>query len=147
MKRKKFKDKWKNQTELGKLFGISSIKIGKILIKEGLKDQKTKKATEKALNEEYAISTPLKDGTLFYLWNLKKCKKLISTEYKPINKIDYYFNEVKKIIKEANKLIDEGSDKLGYMMWECAYDDIPKSIKEQVKNKVEEYLKENELVD
>jgi hypothetical protein len=47
-KEKKFNQIWSNQTNLGKRFGLSAIAVGKILVKEGLKDQKTKSATEKA---------------------------------------------------------------------------------------------------
>jgi len=71
-KEKKFNQIWSNQTNLGKKFGLSAIAVGKILVKEGLKDQKTKSATEKALNEGYAKSTPLKDGTPYFMWNIEK---------------------------------------------------------------------------
>lgn len=146
MKKKKFKNIWKNQTELGKLFGLSSVKIGKVLIEKGLKDKETKRATEKALKEEYAVFTPLKDGSPFYLWNIKKCKNLISTEIKPINQIDIYANDIKKKCKEIDKMLDRGEDKLGYMMLDCIYDEVPDSIKDQVKNKVDEFLKKNKLL-
>ena len=66
-KEKKFDQIWSNQTDLGKRFGLSAIAVGKLLVEEGLKDQKTKLATEKALNEGYAKSTPLKDGTPYFM--------------------------------------------------------------------------------
>ena len=71
-KEKKFNQIWSNQTDLGKRFGLSAIAVGKLLVEEGLKDQKTKLATEKALNEGYAKSTPLKDGTPYFMWNIEK---------------------------------------------------------------------------
>jgi hypothetical protein len=43
-----------------------------LLVKESLKDQKTKSATEKALNEGYVKLTPLKDGTPYFMWNIEK---------------------------------------------------------------------------
>jgi hypothetical protein len=67
---RKFGDQWKNQTELGKRFGLSSIAVGKILSEHGLKEGK--QATKKAIDEKYAIFTPLQDGTPFYLWNVTK---------------------------------------------------------------------------
>lgn len=51
-KKKRFGDLWKNQTELGKKFGLSAIAVGKILTERGLKDGKA--ATKKALDEGYA---------------------------------------------------------------------------------------------
>ena len=66
-KEKKFDQIWSNQTDLGKRFGLSAIAVGKLLVEEGLKDQKTKSATKKAQNEGYAKSTPLKDGTPYFM--------------------------------------------------------------------------------
>jgi hypothetical protein len=63
MSKKKFNRTWVNQTSLGNMFGLSAIKIGKILIELGLKDAQKGHATEKALSKGYALATPLKDGT------------------------------------------------------------------------------------
>ena len=75
----KFKQTWKNQSELGLIYGKSAIAVGKALIELGLKDSSTKNPTDMALKEEIAKSTPLKDGTAFYLWHkAKTCEKLDS---------------------------------------------------------------------
>lgn len=77
----KFKSTWKNQSELGLIYGKSAIAVGKALVELGLKDSSTKNPTEMALSEEIAKSTPLKDGTAFYLWHkTKTCEKLDSLE-------------------------------------------------------------------
>jgi hypothetical protein len=65
----KFKTTWKNQSELGLIYGKSAIAVGKALVELNLKDSSTKNPTDKALKEEIAKSTPLKDGTAFYLWH------------------------------------------------------------------------------
>ena len=57
---KKFKQIWTNQTKLGEGFGLSAIRIGRILVEHGLKDPKSNQATSKAIQEGYAKSTPLK---------------------------------------------------------------------------------------
>jgi len=137
-KGKKFNQIWSNQTNLGKKFGLSAIAIGKLLVEEGLKDQKTKLATKKALDEGYAKNTPLKDGTPYFMWNIKKVRPLIEKDHKPLSKVDYWVNEVLAIGKEANRLADEGQDKLGSIMIDCAFDDVPKNILEEVKEKVKE---------
>jgi len=41
------------------------------------------------------------------------------------------------ILKEAQALDDAGNDKPGRIMWECAYEDVPKNIQEEVKARVE----------
>lgn len=137
MGKKKFNQEWCNQTELGKKFGISAIEVGKLLAKYGLRDLSTKSATEKAINDEYAKFTPLKDGTQFYMWNIRKCKKLISQEHEELSKIDLYANEIRTMIKEAERLDSIGQDKMAYFIWDGLYDDIPKEFREAVKAKIE----------
>lgn len=67
-----------NQTELGKIFGISAKEVGKLLTQLGLKEGTA--ASAKALQEGYAKSTPLKDGTPHYLWHRTKVKQLLKAK-------------------------------------------------------------------
>ena len=141
-KKKKFRNTWNNQTELGKHFGISAVKVGKILTEHGLKDSKTKQATQKALDEGYAKSTPLKDGTPHYLWNIDKIRAILAEKHEPLNQVDYWVNEIKRLFREANRLVDEGQDKMANLIYDLAYEEIPKKIRKEVKRKVEESLNE-----
>lgn len=75
-KKQKFSDIWINQTNLGKQFGLSAIAMGKKLQELGLKNAQGK-PTEQATAEEYCKSTPLKDGTPFFLWNRQKVENLM----------------------------------------------------------------------
>ena len=51
------------------------------MIELGLKDSSTKNPTIEALSQEIAKSTPLKNGTAFYLWHkAKTCEKLNTLE-------------------------------------------------------------------
>lgn len=134
---KKFRDMWTNQTELGKRFGISAIKVGKILIQHGLKDPNTKDATKKALEEQYAQFTPLKDGTHHYLWNIQKLQTLLGETQVPLDEVAYWVNEVKRILKEADRLAEEGQDKLAYLAYDFVYDEVPKHIRKKVRCIVE----------
>jgi len=83
-KEKKFTQMWSNQTNLGKKFGLSAIAVGKLLVGEGLKDPTTKLATKKALEEGYAKSTPLKDGTPYFMWSINKIRPLIEKDHQPL---------------------------------------------------------------
>ena len=134
---KKLTQMWSNQTNLGKKFGLSAIAVGKLLVGERLKDPTTKLATKKALEEGYAKSTPLKDGTPYFMWSINKICPLIEKDYQPLSKVDYWVKEVMGILKEAQALDDAGNDKLGRIMSECAYEDVPKNILEEVKARVE----------
>ena len=117
-KKKKFNQIWSNQTNLGKKFGLSAIAIGKLLIEEGLKDQKTRSATKKAIDEGYAKDTPLKDGTPYFMWNIEKVRPLIAKDHKKLSKVEFWVSEVKETVREAEKLDREGLDKV---------DAVPKS--------------------
>jgi hypothetical protein len=135
---KKFKFVWSNQTDMGKKFGISAIAVGKLLIEEGLKDETTKLATQKALDEGWAKSTPLKDGTPYFMWNINKVRNIISKKHEPLSKLDYWINEVQKNLKQAEKVCNDGNDKWGFLLADCAYDEVPKEIKDEVESKVKE---------
>jgi len=136
-KKKKFRDEWGNQTKLGKIFGFSAIKVGKILVEHNLKMPNTKEATQKALNEGYAKFTPLKDGTSHYMWNIKKVQELISQQYKPLDQVDYWVNEVKKVLQDADELFKKGEDKQACLLCDFAYDEVPKSIVADVTLRIE----------
>ncbi|NJK73607.1 MAG: hypothetical protein HC849_24055 [Oscillatoriales cyanobacterium RU_3_3] len=75
-KKAKFSDVWVNQTALGKQFGLSAVAIGKKLKELGLRGENGK-PTDRALSEEYCKSTPLKDGTPFFMWHKKKVSELM----------------------------------------------------------------------
>ena len=136
-KKLKFKDVWANQTDIGKLFGLSAIKVGNKLTEHGLKDPDTKKATEKALKEGFVKETPLKDGTYFCMWNKQKIKSLLLSDIKPISNEQIWINEALKRCKEIKRMDDEGEDKLSSLMWESLYDDIPKEYRTKVQEAIE----------
>lgn len=75
-KKNKFKDIWSNLTNLGKQYGFSAIKMGKKLKELGLRNEQGN-PTEKALSEGFTKSTPLKDGTMFYMWHKSKISALM----------------------------------------------------------------------
>ena len=126
-KKKKFRDVWGSQTDIGKRFGISAIKVGKILVQHDLKDQETKHATPKALNEGYAKSTPLKNGTPHYMWNLQKVSKILRKQYTPLSQVEYWINEVKVALYKANQSLEIAEDKLAYLMYDAIYEEVPKN--------------------
>lgn len=72
----KFTDIWVNQTNIGKRFGLSAIAMGKKLKELGLRGEDAN-PTEQALAGGYCTSTPLKDGTPFFMWNRQKIEELM----------------------------------------------------------------------
>ena len=76
-KKTKFSDIWVNQTTLGKQFGLSAIAMGKQLKELGLRSNETGTPTQEAIDNGFCKSTPLKDGTPFFMWNKAKVAELM----------------------------------------------------------------------
>lgn len=130
--------KYKTQTEIGRSFGISAIKLGKILTDLGLKDKNG--ATQKAIEENYAISSQLKDGKTFFVWNEQQIKPLISQTVKPLSQEEIYVRGIKESLIEINRLYesDNGTDhKMSDIMYDLIYDDIPSHILKNIKYKAQ----------
>lgn len=138
--KRKFNDIWANQTNIGKLFGLSAIKVGEKLIEHGLKDKTTKKATDKALEGGFAKETPLKDGTYFCMWNKHQIKLILSQEVKPLTTEQRWINEVLTRKKAIDVEYNTGSDKLACLMMDSVFDDIP----QEYLPKIKAYFEQNE---
>ena len=133
----KFKQTWKNQSEIGLIYGTSAIAVGKALVELGLKDSSTKNPTEMALAEEIAKSTPLKDGNAFYLWHkTKACEKLDSIEgwerqSQEQRDLHRLTKEYISLIKEGNRSLNRGEHHvIADGLWEEA-----KSVRKQIKKR------------
>ena len=140
--KRKFTDIWANQTDIGKLFGLSAIKVGTKLIEHGLKDKVTKKATDKAIEGGYAKETPLKDGTYFCMWNKQNIKSILSQDIKPLTAEQQWVNEVLTRKKAIDVEYDTGSDKLACLMMDSIFDDIP----QEYLPKIRAVLEQNEFL-
>ena len=135
---KKKKINWVNQTEVGRRFGLSAVKLGKILVEKGLKDSNG--ATQKALKEEYAKKVFLKDGTKFYLWNDKKVRNVV--DLKEVDQIEYWLLKIKPIYNEADKCLEDGRDKEAQLIEETMFSDVPDKIRDEVEKIFWERLKD-----
>lgn len=72
------------------------------------------------------------------MWNIEKIRLLISKDHQPLSKVDYWIAEVLRIFKEADKMFDEGNDKLGCLMQDFAFEEVPKEVRKEVEIKVEQ---------
>ena len=123
-KHSSFANTWVNQTNLGKHFGMSAVAVGKKLTELGLKGP-DKQPTERALSEGFCRSTPLKDGTPFFLWHKGKVAELLrASGLQQLSKADAEAYEMARSLIAAAKEADEtGIDKLFFLM----VDEIPTS--------------------
>ncbi|MBL1209445.1 hypothetical protein [Geminocystis sp. GBBB08] len=104
---KKFTDIWSNLTNLGKIYGLSAIKMGKKLKELGLRNDEGK-PTEKALLEGFAQSTPLKDGSPFYMWHKHKILELMrETGFQKLDENEILAQDLAKEWIKINQLYEE----------------------------------------
>jgi hypothetical protein len=135
--RNSFSQQWASQTKLGKSYGLSAVAVGKLLVQEGLRDPETKEPTAQALADGIAISTPLRDGTPFFMWSRDKVRPIFEG-HRRLSQAEVCANEVRATLRAADRLIERGDDKLGYMMGDFAYDEVPRALRAEVRRLVED---------
>lgn len=131
MKKQNFRKTWKTITELSKIFGISNVKFGKVL-KEYKLRQESGEPTIFAIDNEYCYKVEPKDKPFYWLWNIKVKDYLIKEGFKQnetaisIKELNYS-NKIKELVKQffkADKMIEEGNDKLGFMCMDEIHGEI-----------------------
>lgn len=133
MSHKKFAQTWASQTDIGKKFGLSAVAVGKLLLASGLRDPATKLATPRALEEGWCVATPLKTGELHYMWHIEKVRTLLKEQGQvQLCREEMMANELIQTVKSANRYLESGDDKLGYLMLESAFGEVPKGMRQAV---------------
>lgn len=129
MAKKKFTNVWGSQSDIGKLFGISAIAVGKVLITERLKDKDTKAPTKVALDLGWAISTPLSTGEPFFMWNKAKVKELLKHRGEvKLSPLEVQIKDVALKLKEIDKMSNAGEDKLASLCLDTIFENVPKDL-------------------
>lgn len=138
VQRIRFKDRWWTPSKIGELFGISSRAVDRVLVQCGL--QKDQQANEKALKEEYATTTHLRNGTPFYLWDVSRVFEIVAEKHKPLTEVERYAYGVRKrqiklerLYKSRSVLDREAAD----IMLGRLYDEVPSRIEKEVRDLVE----------
>jgi hypothetical protein len=135
-KHSKFSKEWASQTTLGRRYGLSSIAVGKLFVEAGWKDPVSKRPTTEALEEGIARATPLADGTEHFMWSREKTASAFCGQ-QVLSKEERYANDVRGVIRQAERLIDGGTTKLGFLLLDSAYDEVPAPLRGTVKHLVE----------
>ena len=109
-KKIKFKDKYCNLTKLGEMLDKNAIQTGKLLDEVGLR--KNKIPTQEALNEGYAVSTPLKNGRSFFMWNKRKVLDYLQEKgVTLVNKTEQVkrkvINEIRSFLKSDEIILEK----------------------------------------
>lgn len=126
-----FRKQWRTLTEIGQEFGVSAVKLGKLLKEHGLRLE-TGDPSAEALEGTYAERIAPKEGKVYFLWHGQKVSEYLIAKGVPkagsSAKEASNATEARKLARsylEALKLDNEGS-KLGYLMLGEMVDDIKK---------------------
>ena len=120
----KFKQTWGTQTEIGRNFGFSAIKVGKLLKEWGLRDENGN-PTEKSQNENFCRKVEKKDGTLFYLWHKSKINQMLSNSgHLRKSQLAVEVTQYVNLIKKLNKEYDEKGLKITYLEYQLVVNEI-----------------------
>lgn len=113
------------QSTLGGWFGLSSIKIGKILTAHGLKERSS--ASQEAVRDGLAKQVVMKDGTSFWVWEARRISKLIDQTLGNIAKplLDKLTIQIGDALQEEKRLRNEGSDFVADLLLEQAFEGVP----------------------
>ena len=116
------------QSSIGEWFGISSIKVGKILIAHGLKDRNG--ATQEAVRGGLAKQAVTKDGRPFWTWEATRVSKIIDKALGDVETpyIKKVMVQVDEALREAERHRIEGCDFLADLILEGAYEGIPTGL-------------------
>lgn len=117
-KKNRWAKTWVSQTDIGHYYGLSAIKVGRVLSELGLKDKAG--ATQRAIDGGFAVSAPLADGTQHWRWHKGKVLRAFDEHgLVRVSKQDRAASRVKKeaaaIFRQNNPLLEDGIDKL---FWE-----------------------------
>ena len=81
-------DEYMSLTDLGKLYGVSRVRMGQILIEVGLRTPE-KKPSRMAFEKGFVIERPsTQPGTYFYVWHGKKTCEILDVGHMRANQGD-----------------------------------------------------------
>ena len=121
-KKNKWSKVWVSQTDIGHYYGLSAIKVGRVLTELGLKDKAG--ATQRAIDGGFAVSTPLADGTQHWRWRKGKVLHAFD-EYglERVSKQDRAASRLKKeaasLFRQNKPMLEDGIDKFFWIEVEC----------------------------
>jgi hypothetical protein len=150
----KFRKTWGTQTEIGRHFNLSAIAVGKLLTSSGLRDATTKQPTDTALGEGFATSTPLRDGTPFFMWNRVKIGELLRAS--GAEKATPTEEGVTRVYSEMRRYLTKQweDDKMERLAWQASdnvfddtLDEIDKKIRSEVRKIVIARLVSEKIVE
>ena len=124
------------QTKVGEWFGLSAIKVGRILTAHGLKDRNG--PTRLAVEGGYAKSITTRDQLTFWVWDARKTAQILDQELADCETpyIDQLVAQVGDSLAEARRHRSEGNDLLAELILEQTYDGVPPPLIGLIKDRL-----------
>lgn len=109
--------KWINQTDIGNIYGITAVEVGRLLQKLDLKTfaEVKKDVLEKGIAKEVLT----KKGIVTYLWNTKEVCKILDNHINKLSNSDRILIDIIKELFHFNE-----NEKLTNMTIELLFDDL-----------------------
>ncbi|WP_337173519.1 hypothetical protein [Paludisphaera sp.] len=116
------------QSRLGSWFGISSIKVGKILVMNGLKD--CHGATRMAVAGGYAKEAQTKEKLPFWVWDATRVSLILDEALGGVGTsfIDELVVQVGEALAEAHGLREGGNDFVAELIEDQALAGVPPGL-------------------
>lgn len=135
-KDKDWKLQWKNLTEIGKLFGLTSVSVGSFLKEVGLRNSDGTPSEAAISNNYVKIIHSNKYNTDTYMWKAGIVSDLLQKNgHRHISKEDRKINQFVKDLRSILRGCDRhpGQEKLYYMELDSITDELDKSgLREKV---------------
>ena len=128
------------QSKVGEWFGISALKVGKILVAHGLKDRSV--ATEKAIVGGIAKQVTMKNGTPIWIWESGRISRLIDDALGDVEKpfIEKLTAQVGEALHEEKCLRNEGSDFVADLLLEQTFVGVPSGLIGLIRDRLDEAI-------
>lgn len=141
-KKNKWAKTWVSQTDIGHTYGLSAIKVGRVLTELGLKDKAG--ATQRAIDGGFAVSTPLADGTQHWRWH--KAKVLRAFDEHGVERVSKQKQAQSRVKKEASSLfnqhkplLEDGMDKMFWLEVECLRSDGNDALADELESRYQRW--------
>ena len=124
------------QTKIGEWFGLSAVKVGKILARRGLKDRSG--PTRRAVLDGYAKEVVTRDQRSFWVWHAEKAALIVdeALEDGENDRIDRLASQVSEALSEVQKSRNEGNDFIADLLAEHAFEGIPSALVSVIKKRL-----------
>jgi len=100
--------KWVKLSQIAKSFDVSSIRLGRILDRRGLRISSTKEATPKAI--ELGLAKTNSSNKNWVRWHKENLEKILIEEFAVIDEAEDIANRVFEVYKQAPKNSDDTSE-------------------------------------